>query len=143
MKNTILTLILILSISLVHSQATNEAEIRLTLSDYIEGSSYNYLDQIKKAFFKGATLYLTNKEGEFKKYTPQQYADFFKHREPGKFNGRVGKILDVKIDGDIGTAKAEIVIEKQKARYIDLFLLKNIHGEGWKIISKTATFSKY
>ncbi|MEP2057978.1 MAG: nuclear transport factor 2 family protein [Maribacter litoralis] len=143
MKTTILALITILSIAMLHGQSTDDTKIRLTLTNYIEGSSYNKLDQIKKAFADNATLYLTNKEGEFKKYTPQQYTDFFKHRESGKFNGRVGKIIEIQIDRDIATAKAEIVIAERNTKYIDLFLLKNIEGEGWKIISKTATLTNY
>lgn len=146
MKKTILAIIALLSFAAVHSQSTNEAQIRVTLTDYIEGSSYNKIDQIKKAFANNATLYLSNKDGDFNRYTPEQYTEFFKNGTTGKFNGRVGKILDIEIERDIATAKAEIVISERKAKYIDLFLLKNIVGEGWKIISKTATlidFSEY
>lgn len=143
MKKTILLVVTFLYFTIVYSQSKDEEQIRFTLSDYIEGSSYNKLDQIKKAFADNATLYLTNSKGEFKIYTPQQYSNFFKNGEPGKFNGRVGKILDMKIENDIATASAEIVISSREARYIDLFLLKNIEGQGWKIISKTATLTDY
>ena len=51
------------------------------------------------------TLYLNNKEGDFNVYTPEQYGDFFKNREPGEFNGRVGEILDIDMVRDIATAK--------------------------------------
>ncbi|MFT6996150.1 MAG: hypothetical protein ACJA1P_002897, partial [Maribacter sp.] len=120
---------------------SDEAQIRGTLTDYIEGSSYNKVHQIKSAFAANATLYLNNKEGDFNVYTPEQYGDFFKNREPGEFNGRVGEILDIDMVRDIATAKVEIVISKTKARYIDLFLLKKIDGEAWRIISKTAALS--
>ena len=143
MKKTLLALIAVLFASVLYSQSTDAEEIRITLNDYIEGSSYTKIDQIKKAFAHNATLYLTNKEGEFKIYTPQEYTGFFKNRTPGKFNGRVGKILKIEIEKDIATARAEIVIPERKSRYIDLFLLKNIDGEGWKIISKTATQTDY
>ena len=143
MKNTLLAIIIVLSISAIHGQSTNEEQIRNTLNDYIEGSSYNKVDQIKKAFADNATLYLTNREGEFKKYTPLEYTGFFKNGTPGKFNGRVGNILEINIDKDIATAKAQIVVTERKSRYIDLFLLKNIEGKGWKIVSKTATASDY
>ncbi|MDB4292455.1 nuclear transport factor 2 family protein [Maribacter sp.] len=143
MKKTLFTFIGILAFTVVHGQATAEALIRTTLTDYIEGSSYNKVDQIKKAFADNATLYLTNKEGEFKIYSPEQYTGFFKNGEVGKFNGRVGKILDIDIDKDIATARAEIAIPARETRYIDLFLLKNIEGQGWKIISKTATQTDY
>ena len=143
MKKTVFALITLLSVTIASCQSNAEAQIRATLTNYIEGSSYNRVDQIKKAFASNATLYLTNKDGDFKTYTPEEYSGFFKNREPGKFNGRVGKILAIKIDKDIATARAEIVIPEKKSRYIDLFLLKHIEGEGWKIISKTAAASDY
>jgi hypothetical protein len=143
MKNTLVTLITLLSFATLKSQATNEDQIRTTLTNYIEGSSYNKLEQLKSAFTENATLYLTNKEGEFKIYSPQEYAGFFKNRVSGTFNGRVGKILDVAIDNDIATARVQIVIAERKSKYIDLFLLKKIEGLGWKIISKTATSTDY
>lgn len=143
MKKTLLIFITFLSFTALHSQATNEEQIRATLTDYIEGSSYNKVDQLKKAFADNATLYLTNKEGEFKTYSPEEYSGFFKNRVAGSFNGRVGKILDIAIDKDIATASAEIVVAEKKSKYKDLFLLKNIDEVGWKIISKTATAVDY
>lgn len=143
MKRTLLVLITLQFFAAMNSQSNDETQIRAVLTDYIEGSSYNKPDQIKKAFASNATLYLTNKEGEFKIFTPEQYTGFFKNRKPGTFNGRVGKILDIEIEKDIATARAEIVIAEHSSRYIDLFLLKNIDKEGWKIISKTATSTDY
>lgn len=143
MKKTLLAVTTVLSLIATHGQSTDKEEIRATLNDYIEGSSYNRVDQIKKAFANDASLYLTNREGAFKTYTPEEYSGFFKNGEPGKFNGRVGNILEIKIDKDIATARAEIVVSERKSRYIDLFLLKNIEGQGWKIISKTATQTDY
>ena len=143
MNKTLISIITFLSFAALHAQATSEEQIRATLTDYIEGSSYNKLDQLKNAFADNATLYLTNKEGEFKIHSPEEYAGFFKNRVAGTFNGRVGKILDIAIDKDIATARAEIVVAERKSKYIDLFLLKNIDGTGWRIISKTATATDY
>lgn len=143
MKKTVFALITLLSVTIASCQSNAEAQIRATLTNYIEGSSYNRVDQIKKAFASNATLYLTNKDGDFKTYTPEEYSGFFKNREPGKFNGRVGKILAIEIEKNIANARAEIVIPERKSKYIDLFLLKNIDGEGWRIISKTATQTDY
>ncbi|OSY88578.1 peptidase [Tenacibaculum holothuriorum] len=114
------------------------SSIEKTLQDYINGSSYNNIEQIKNAFANDATLYLTNREGNFKQYTPKEYANFFKNGEIGKFNGRHGRILDIEIHEDIATAKVEISGPKRSWVYMDLFLLKKIQNE-WKIISKTAT----
>ncbi len=55
----------------------------------------------------------------------------------GSFNGRIGEILRIHVEGKIATAKVEILLPKQSKRYVDLFLLKEIDGN-WQIISKTA-----
>lgn len=111
--------------------------VKKTLQNYIDGSSYNKLELLKSAFTGDATLYLTGREG-FKRYTPEEYANFFKGKKAGEFNGRDGKILSIEIIKDIATAKVEIAGPKRKWVYIDLFLLKKMNDQ-WKIISKTAT----
>ncbi|MGS2761188.1 nuclear transport factor 2 family protein [Sinomicrobium sp. M5D2P9] len=114
-------------------------EIEKTLHNYIEGSSYNKLDMLGSAFSENATLYLTIRN-EFKIITPAEYMTFFRGK-PGTFNGRTGEILSIDIAGDIATAKAEILIPARKMRFVDLFLLKKT-GEGWQIISKSASNEK-
>ncbi len=111
--------------------------VRDTIQLYIDGSSYSQRDTLIQAFHPDATLYLTGQQG-FARYSPTEYADFFAHREPGKFNGRIGKILSVEVVKDIALAKASIEIPKRNLLYIDLFLLKKT-GDTWQIISKTAT----
>lgn len=136
MKRVIICLAAILSIQL--SQAQSESsKIEQTLQKYMEGSSYSKMDLIKSAFTENATLYLTGRDG-FKRYTPSEYANFFKNRKAGEFNGRDAKVLAIEVIKDIAWAKVEIAIPKRKWIYIDLFLLKKTKGE-WKIISKTAT----
>ena len=108
-----------------------------TLKSYINGSSYNRLQVLKNSFSKDATLYLTTKNG-FKRYSPEQYTNFFSADKKGEFNGRIGEIISIDITNDIATAKVEILIPNRKWRFIDLFLLKKFTNE-WKIISKTAT----
>ncbi|KAB1153221.1 nuclear transport factor 2 family protein [Tenacibaculum aiptasiae] len=119
------------------TETPDQKLVKKTLQNYISGSSYNKLELIKSAFASNATLYLTGRQG-FKRYTPEEYANFFKNGEAGKFNGREGRILEFEITKDIATAKVEIAGPKRKWVYIDLFLLKKIEGN-WKIISKTAT----
>ena len=113
-------------------------QIEKTLQNYMNGSSYNNKEQIKSAFTNNATLYLTGRNGSFKKYTPEEYANFFKNRKEGEYNGRIAKILAIEITKDIATAKVEIAGPDRKWVYIDLFLLKKVKND-WKIISKTAT----
>lgn len=114
------------------------ALVEKTLKNYMEGSSYNKLDMLESAFTQNATLYLTGRDGAFKRYTPKEYSGFFKNKKYGEFNGRVAKILAIEIIKDIATAKIEIAGPDRKWVYIDLFLLKKT-AQGWKIISKTAT----
>lgn len=116
---------------------TDRELVSKTIQNYIDGSSYNKTDLIESAFTKDATLFLTAREG-FKKYTPQEYANWFKNRKAGEFNGRIGEILSIEVQKDIATAKAEILLPKLNWRFVDFFLLKKIDNE-WKIISKTAT----
>ncbi|WP_237274857.1 nuclear transport factor 2 family protein [Tenacibaculum ovolyticum] len=135
----ITTLLFLALITFQFTQAQSEHSfVEKTLQNYMEGSSYAKLKMLKSAFADDATLYLTNKEGLFKIYTPSEYTDFFKNSEKGKFNGRDAKVLAIEVVKDIAMAKVEIAGPERKWVYIDLFLLKKTN-KGWKIISKTAT----
>jgi len=112
--------------------------IRATLQNYLDGSSYSNLEQITSAFYPEADLFLSKKDQELWVLSPQEYADLFKNREQGKFNGRVGKILSIDQSHNIAMAKASIEIPSRNMVFIDIFLLKKLAGE-WKIISKAAT----
>ena len=101
------------------------------------GTSYNYPDQIERAFADSAMLYLTRR-GEPWNVSPAEYAALFKNREEGVFNGRTSKITSIKIYQDVAYAEIEVLIPAIKARFIDLILLKKSEDE-WKIVSKTAT----
>ncbi|WP_299896691.1 nuclear transport factor 2 family protein [uncultured Aquimarina sp.] len=118
-------------------KSSHDPAVVKALQKYMEGSSYNKKEMLLSAFADNAVLYLTNREGDFKRYTPTEYAGFFKNAEKGKFNGREAKILDVKVTKEIATAKVEIAGPNREWVYIDLFLLKKFKND-WKIISKTA-----
>lgn len=121
-----------------YRKSSSNVLIEKTLQNYMEGSSYNKLEMLESAFTDNATLYLTGRDGAFKRYTPKEYSAFFKNKKKGKFNGRVAKILGIEVTKDIATAKIEIAGPNRNWVYIDLFLLKKTEI-GWKIISKTAT----
>ena len=92
----ITTLLFLALITFQFTQAQSEHSfVEKTLQNYMEGSSYAKLKMLKSAFADDATLYLTNKEGLFKIYTPSEYTDFFKNSEKGKFNGRDAKVLAI------------------------------------------------
>lgn len=136
MKHHILLFITFLTVAFANAQSEHSL-VEKMLQNYIDGSSYNRLDQLESAFIENATLYLTIKD-EFKPITPKDYVAYFKNSNAGKFNGRYGKVLSIEVVKDIATAKVEISIPERNMVYMDLFLLKKT-GNGWKIISKTAT----
>ncbi|CAM1363895.1 putative Intracellular protease/amidase [Tenacibaculum sediminilitoris] len=111
--------------------------IEETLNNYIEGSSYNKINLLRRSFSKDATLYLTGRDG-FKRYTKEEYSNFFSPDNKGEFNGRIGEIISIDVVNDIATAKVEILIPSRNWRFVDLFLLKKFTNK-WEIISKTAT----
>lgn len=117
---------------------SEEAAIRETLQNYIDGSSYNNPELITSAFYEDADLFLSKKDQELWVLSPEEYSNLFKNREKGKFNGRIGKILMIDYENVIACAKAEIHIPTRNLKFIDIFLLKKLGGE-WKIISKAAT----
>jgi putative intracellular protease/amidase len=116
---------------------TNVPAIEQVLRDYIEGTSYNNKQQIAKAFNPAADL-LLEKEGQaFTKVAVTEYLGWYKPENQGKFNGRIGEILQIDVSGDLASAKVEIIIPSQQRRFVDLFLLKNVDKQ-WQIISKAA-----
>lgn len=117
---------------------TEKEQIYATINNYIEGTSYNKVDKIKKAFYEEADLYLDGKDKSPWIVPISDYAGWYKKKEKGKFNGRLGRIISVDNYQNVATAKAEILMPESNLRFIDLFLLKKIKGE-WKIISKTAS----
>ena len=121
-----------------YGKAPQNPSVVKTLLKYIEGSSYNKKELLLSAFADNATLYLTNRDGEFKRNAPSAYVDVFKNAQKGTFNGREAKILEIEVTKDIATAKVEIAGPNRAWVYIDLFLLKKFEND-WKIISKTAT----
>ncbi|NMP32782.1 peptidase [Thalassotalea sp. M1531] len=134
-----LLLFFIMLVSLVangQTQSPYYLEITQTLQNYIHGTSYNDPDLIKRAFAEDAQLLLSKKNQEMWLVSPAEYASWFK--KSGKNNGRVGEVLSIDVEGDIATAKVEILIPEKSMRYIDMFLLKNLSGN-WKVVSKAAT----
>jgi putative intracellular protease/amidase len=114
------------------------AAIQQVLKNYIEGTSYNNRPQITKAFHPAADL-LLDKEGQaFNKVPVTDYLGMFNPAYQGKFNGRIGEILQIDVSGNLATAKVEILIPSQQARFIDVFLLKQVDNQ-WQIITKAAT----
>lgn len=120
------------------SRQQHVAAIEQVLHNYIEGTSYNNRPQIAKAFHPAADL-LLDKEGQaFNKVPVADYLSWFKPASQGEFNGRIGEILQIDVSGNLATAKVEILLPSQQARFIDVFLLKQVNQQ-WQIITKAAT----
>lgn len=134
-QTIIITLFLMLGTSLLAQSP--EKEIEATLSNYINGTSYNRKDQIQKAFYPEAELFLDGRDGNMRVLPIDRYVNGFDEKKRDQFNGRMGRIISIDHFGNIGMAKVEILIPKAKLRFVDMFILKQIEGE-WKIISKTA-----
>ncbi len=117
--------------------ASDQQQIEQTLTNYIQGTSYNYPDKIVKAFYPDANLLLEKQQLPVWRVPAAEYVGWFKAENSGKFTGRIGEILNIDINGAIATAKVEILIPSKKSRFVDLFLLKKLTGN-WQIISKTA-----
>jgi len=122
------------------SENTREL-VTQAINNYIEGTSYNRPDQISKAFYEEADLFLSKKDDPFMVVPSKTYISWFNKGEYGKATGRIGEIISMDIVDNVATAKVEIIVPKRQFRYVDLFLLKKVSGD-WKIISKTASGKK-
>jgi len=129
--------LIVLCLSFSITAQTENEQIKVTINNYIEGTSYNQLDQIAEAFYPEAELFLDIND-EMVVVPISEYISWFENNKPGEFNGRVGRIISIDQFQNVATAKAEILMPKSKSRFIDFFILKKIEGK-WKIISKTAS----
>lgn len=114
-----------------------DQDVRKALELYINGTSYNYPEQINLAFHPQTELLLENKTNPLWRVPVNEYASWFTNRIEGAFNGRIGEILNIDVEGNIASAKVEIILTESQRRFVDMFLLKKLDGE-WKIISKSA-----
>ena len=103
MKKLMLITLLLIGIHQLQAQS-EEALIRKTLMDYIEGSTNGQPNRLKKAFHKDLNLYYV-KDGDLKTWSGTAYIADTKE---GKPTGESGKILSIDYENDIGLAKVEI-----------------------------------
>jgi putative intracellular protease/amidase len=111
--------------------------IRQTIQHYLQGTSYNDEARIRQAFHPQADLLLAKPDQPFWKVGLPQYLAWYPPAKAGQFNGRIGEILSIEIDGELASVKAEILLPQKGQRFIDLLLLKRIDRQ-WLIISKAA-----
>ena len=134
--NTIISIaLLVLTFVLTSTSAygqSNESKIRQTLTNYIQGTSYNRPKQIEKAFHQETSLLLEKKNNPLWRVPVKQYISWFENGKVGEFTGRIGEIMNIDVAGSVATAKVEIIFPVKKLRYTDLFLLKKLNGN-WQI----------
>lgn len=116
---------------------SDEEAVRETVGFYLHGTSFNVQADINRAFYANSRLYLDGQDGAIREMSGPEYAALFPETKKSQFNGRIGRLLSVDVTGTVATAKAEILMPQQGARFIDVFLLKKTGGN-WRIVSKSA-----
>lgn len=120
------------------SEQQETVKIQQVLRDYIDGSAYNDRQKIANAFHPDADLLLERDAKPFNKIPLAEYLGWYKPENQGKFNGRVGEIVQIDVSDKLAQAKVEIIIPTKKTRFVDVILLKKINDR-WQIISKAAS----
>lgn len=133
MRKTLFTLSAIITLGFMSMAQTDEAAVKATLTDYMEGTSKGQVARIKRAFTPTAALYSVNPDGTQKRLPIGEYIGYFKE---GQVRDRVGKIISVDIVNDAAHAKVEIISGNTK--FTDYMLLLKLK-DGWKIINKSYT----
>jgi hypothetical protein len=133
MKRSLFSLCSLVLIMLAGQAQTEEAAVRATATDYIEGTARGDIPRIRRAFTKTAALYAVETDGSLKRIPIETYIGYFK---PNQATGRVGKIVSVDVVNDAASVKIEILSRGWK--FTDYLLLLKL-DEGWKIINKSYT----
>lgn len=134
-KRIIFALGLLSAISLNSYAQTDLDLIKETVNAFIDGTTYNYPDNILSAFYPGTWMFVHNDQDSVWVLTSDQYANFYRRRPPGTKNNRTGEIITIDIEKDVAFAKVQFLIPIFGKRYYDLLLLKKI-GPDRKIVSK-------
>lgn len=110
-----------------------EAAVRETLMNYLDGGTNGDTVRLNKAFHKSATMkYIDNKTGEFRDVPIADYLNRAK-ANAGKKSDRKTKIVYTTISGT--AAQARLEIDGGTFYFHDYMNLLKINGE-WKIVGK-------
>ena len=110
----------------------DEAKIRKTLMDYIEGTANGEPERLRRAFHPDFNLYSTTEEGELSIWKGQDYIGRIKEGEKAN---RIGRIVSIDLEGLTATAKVEIAVPEHVV-FTDYFLLSKYQDQ-WKIVHKS------
>jgi hypothetical protein len=110
-----------------------EAAVKETLMNYLEGGTNGDTVRMNKAFHPSASMkYVDYKTGEYKDVPIKDFLDRLK-ANAGKKNGRKTRIVYVNISGT--AAQARLEIDGGTFYFHDYMNLLKINNE-WKIVSK-------
>jgi len=131
-------LLLILLSQLSISAQSDLESIKLTLTDYIEGTANGEPDRLRSAFHPDFNLYFV-KNDSLTIWSGKGYVDRIK---VGQKSNRIGRIISIDHENDAASAKVEILMPNSKRIYTDYFLLLKLDNN-WKIIHKSFTSVPY
>ncbi|MBL8262810.1 MAG: nuclear transport factor 2 family protein [Xanthomonadaceae bacterium] len=112
--------------------------ITRVMTDYFDGSAFARPEQLRRAFHPDARLLLSRPGTAYWPLSVDEYVGRFSGEHAGTPTGRIGNILAIDIEADTATVKAEVLVPRQGARFVDLFLLRKLDAR-WQIVAKTAT----
>ena len=118
------------------TQKSDLEQIRVTLTDYIEGTGDGQPERLRRAFHPDFNLY-TVAEDTLWIRSGKIYISAVKE---GKKASRIGRIISVDVEKDAAIAKAEIVIPNWRT-FTDYFLLLKYEGN-WKIVHKSYSWKE-
>jgi len=131
-------LLLILLSQLSISAQSDLESIKLSLTDYIEGTANGEPDRLRSAFHPDFNLYFV-KNDSLTIWSGKGYVDRIK---VGQKSNRIGRIISIDHENDAASAKVEILMPNSKRIYTDYFLLLKLDND-WKIIHKSFTSVPY
>lgn len=109
----------------------DEAAIRVTLNNYIEGRNGGDLDRLQKAFHRSATLKFV--QTHTKELGDWSLNSYLKRLKPGQQLNCKGEITDIRIFND--AAQATVLLIYPDLRFHDYMSLLKIEGQ-WLIVDK-------
>ena len=113
-------------------QGSDEAQIRETLTHYIEGRNGGDLERLKQAFHPTAALkFVDSNTKELGEWSLEEYV---KRLKPGQKLNCFGQITDIRIFSD--AAQATVLLTYPNFRFHDYMSLLKVNGQ-WLIVDKT------
>ncbi|MDP5120579.1 MAG: nuclear transport factor 2 family protein [Spirosomaceae bacterium] len=130
MKHFKIIVVALLSVNVAVFAQSEEAAIKQTVLDYLDGGTNGDVARFKKAFVSDAIQRSVGRNGTVSGMTVESLASKIK---PGSVMNRQTKIVSWSYANDAATAITETAYETSKI--IDLLNLLKVNGE-WKIVSR-------